>query len=227
MKHQVYVISAGRYDNLPFDAHQKSEYIFCVKNGEKLQYQQNGCVQVYETGKLLESRNWALNHAFSNNLICVQISDDVKRVAYNRKLYGKKVATVDNAIKNIAELFAKTDGFYLLGIPPTDHTFFFSKLIAENTFCIGDLLFVKPSKPRFDEMLTLKEDYDFTLQHIETYGKCVRYQKYLWTFEHYKNAGGAVDYRTTAEEQKNIKYLKTKWGSKIKLNPKRENEILI
>ena len=38
---------------------------------------------------------------------------------------------------------------------------------------------------------------------------------------------GAVDVRDDEEEQKNIQILKSKWGDKIKLNPKRKNEILI
>jgi hypothetical protein len=88
------------------------------------------------------------------------------------------------------------------------------------------LFFCKPNEIRFDEQLTLKEDYDFTLQHIQKYGT-IRYQKYLFTFQHYSNKGGAVDIRNDKEEQKNIMILKSKWGDKIRLNPKRKNEILI
>ena len=89
------------------------------------------------------------------------------------------------------------------------------------------MLFVKPCNLYFDESLTLKEDYDYTLQHLQAYGNCFRYQKYLFSFEHYKNKGGAVDYRTDGEEEKNIAYLRRKWKEKIKMNPKRKNEILI
>ena len=88
------------------------------------------------------------------------------------------------------------------------------------------MFFCKPNEIRFDEQLTLKEDYDFTLQHIQKYGT-VRYQKYLFTFQHYSNKGGAVDIRNDKEEQKNIMILKSKWGDKIRLNTKRKNEILI
>lgn len=227
MNHQVYVISSGRASNLPFTQKQKNEYSFCVKNGEKDIYKKNGCKKVYETGSLIESRNWALENAFKNNKICVQISDDLKRVRLNEKLFQKKEVYLDEAINDIANLFSKTKGIYLLGVPPTDNSLFSNKLISENTFCIGDCFFVKPSAPRFDNNLTLKEDYDFTLQHIKNYGKCIRFQKYLWTFQHYKNKGGAVDYRTEEKELKNIQYLILKWGAKIKLNPKRKNEILI
>ena len=182
MNYNVYVISAGRYDKLPFNQKQKGTYIFCVKNGEGELYRGNGCSKVYETGNLMDSRNFALDHAFKENNI--------------------------------------------LGIPPTDNFFFANKIVSVNTFCIGDMLFVKPSEIRFDTQLSLKEDYDFTLQHKQI-GDVIRYQKYLFTFEHYSNKGGAVDVRDDNEEQKNIMILKSKWGDKVRLNPKRKNEILI
>jgi hypothetical protein len=67
MNYKVYVISAGRYNDLPFDDNQKEKYIFCVKKGEKKLYENSGCVNVYETGNLMDSRNFALDHAFKNN----------------------------------------------------------------------------------------------------------------------------------------------------------------
>tara|TARA_R110000744_G_scaffold10938_3_gene33658 strand:+ start:1755 stop:2435 length:681 start_codon:yes stop_codon:yes gene_type:complete len=226
MKYNVYVISAGRYDKLPFDNKQKEEYIFCVKNGEGDLYKEHGCINVHETGNLMQSRNFALEHSFNQNRICIQLSDDIKKVKVNKNFGEPKIVSLDFAIKDIVKKFIQVKGINLLGIPPTDNFFFANKLISENTFCIGDCLFVKPNDLRFDEQLTLKEDYDYTLQHQQV-GKTIRYQKYLFTFEHYSNKGGAVDVRDDAEEQKNIRILKSKWGSKVRLNTKRKNEILI
>tara|TARA_R110002096_G_scaffold256780_1_gene450088 strand:- start:1270 stop:1959 length:690 start_codon:yes stop_codon:yes gene_type:complete len=227
MNHNVYVISAGRHDSLNFTEQQKSEYIFCVKNGEGKLYKMSGCKNVYETGTLMQSRNFALIHAFDAGKICVQLSDDLTQVRVNK--HPKRGEKVDSyyAISEIADKLAKTKGVYLIGVPPTDNPFFAKDMVKKNAFCIGDMLFIKPSDPRFDEKLTLKEDYDFTLQHIEKYGVCIRYQKYMWSFKHYDNKGGAVDYRSEIEEKKNIRYLKAKWGSKIALNPKRKNEIVL
>lgn len=227
MDYNVYVISAGRYDKLPFTIEQKQKYIFCVKNGEKELYQKNGCKNVFETGTLMQSRNKALEMAFAKNKICVQLSDDLKRVTTNRNFCEKKVVDLDTAINEMIKVFNKIDGVYLMGVPPTSNDFFAKNKISKNTFCIGDMLFIKPNKLIFDTSLTLKEDYDYTLQHLEKYGNCFRYQKYLFEFEHYKNKGGAVDYRTEKEERKNILILMSKWGDKIRLNPKRKNEILI
>jgi hypothetical protein len=226
MNHKVYVISANRYNDLPFDKEQKEKYIFCVKNGQKELYQQNGCKEVYNTGNLMDSRNFALEHAFSNNNICIQLSDDIKKVTTNKNFFKKKIVKLDEAIEDIVSKFVKIKGVDLMGVPPTDNYFFANKLVLENKFCIGDMLFVKPNELRFDTQLSLKEDYDYTLQHIQK-GKVLRYQKYLFTFKHYSNKGGAVDIRNDKEEQKNIMILKSKWGDKIRLNPKRKNEILI
>ena len=176
---------------------------------------------------MIESRNFALKHSFAANKICVQLSDDIKKVSLNKNFGNKKDVNLDTAIQKLVDVFNKIDNVYLMGVPPTSNDFFAKNLISKNTFCIGDMLFVKPCDLYFDESLTLKEDYDYTLQHLKRYGNCFRYQKYLFTFEHYKNKGGAVDYRTTAEERKNIKILQAKWGNKIKMNSKRENEILI
>lgn len=227
MNYNVYVISAGRYDKLNFTSEQKNKYIFCVKNGEKELYQKNGCKNVFETGSLMQSRNAALDMAFSENKICIQLSDDLKKVTTNKNFAIKKQIDLDFAIQELINIFNKVGGVYLMGIPPTSNDFYAKNLISKNTFCIGDMLFVKPNPLRFDNILTLKEDYDYTLQHLDKYGNCFRYQKYLFEFEHYKNKGGAVDYRTEQEEQKNIKILFAKWGNKIRLNPKRKNEILI
>lgn len=227
MNHQVYVISAGRYDKLPFTKEQKEKYIFCVKNGEGGLYEKNGCKNVYQTGKLVESRNFALKNAFDKNVICVQLSDDLKKVTTNKNFQAKKQLNLDDALSEMVETFKKVKGVYLMGVPPTNNDFYAKNKISKNTFCIGDLLFVKPCELYFDESLTLKEDYDYTLEHLRKYGHCFRLQTYLFEFEHYKNKGGAVDYRNEQEEQKNIKYLISKWGDKIRLNPKRKNEILI
>jgi len=226
MNHKVYVISANRYNDLPFNDEQKEKYIFCVKNGQKKLYEQNGCKEVYNTGNLMDSRNFALEHSFKNNSICIQLSDDIKKVTTNKNFVKKRTVPLDEAIEDIVGKFKKINGVYLMGVPPTDNFFFANKIVVENKFCIGDMLFVKPNELRFDNQLTLKEDYDFTLQHIQK-AKVLRYQKYLFTFQHYSNAGGAVDIRNDKEEQKNIMILKSKWGNKIKLNTKRKNEILI
>ena len=48
------------------------------------------------------------------------------------------------------------------------------------------------SIPRFDCEMTLKEDYDFTAQHLHTYGQIARLNRVFVKAKHYTNAGGAA-----------------------------------
>ena len=105
MNHKVYVISANRYNELPFNKEQKEKYIFCVKNGQKELYEQNGCKNVYNTGNLMDSRNFALEHSFKNNNICVQLSDDIKKVTTNKNFVKKRLVPLDEAIEDILGRF--------------------------------------------------------------------------------------------------------------------------
>lgn len=227
MEYQIYCISSGRSRSLPFSDSEKDKIIFLVKKGEKQDYGKVGCRNVIETGNLIDSRNFAMNHAFGSGVICVQLSDDLKKITTNSNFGKKQEVSLMEAVDHVAEKFAKTKGVYLLGVPPTNNDFFAKKLVSKNSFCIGDALFIKPNDLRFDTRLTLKEDYDLTCQHLDVYGICIRYQKFIWHFQHYSNAGGAVSYRTEGEEKKNIKILMQKWGKYLSLNKKRENEILL
>lgn len=183
-------------------------------------------------GGLCESRNACISHCVENEIrFCVQISDDLKKLVTNN-LDGKnkehKELTVQKlAYKMIYELSATV--YALIGLPPTDNPYFATKDIQTGCFIVGDFMVIDTMKGTllFDENLKLKEDYDYTLQHIKHFGNVLRYQSALATFEHYTNKGGAVDYRNSQNEQNAIKYLHNKWGEAIKLNPKRENEILL
>lgn len=224
-KYNVYVISAGRYDDLPFSKKQKEKYIFCVKNGEGNAYKAAGCKNVFETGKLVESRNFALDHAQKTGVYCVQLSDDIKRARVNSNFGEKADVDLDDAINELVAECAASP-YNLVGIPPTSNDFFAQKRTVINQFVIGDLFVAKPCDIRFDERLTLKEDYDFTMQHV-TNGGVMRHQRMLFEFQHYSNKGGAVSYRDEQEEQRNIALLKEKWGTAVRDNPKRKNEILL
>jgi hypothetical protein len=179
-------------------------------------------------GSLTKNRNAALDYCFAQNKICVQIDDDLKKVCLN-DFTGKRTGinvTVLEAIENILPTFLKSKHLYC-GAPPTDNPFFALEPIKENILITAPFTITKPNKIRFDETLMLKEDYDYTLQHINNGTGCIRFSKYLFSFQSSTNNGGAVSYRTSDLENKSIEYLINKWGECIKLNPKRENEILL
>jgi hypothetical protein len=124
----------------------------------------------------------------------------------------------------------RVTGLHLAGVAPTSNPYFSdpNKRIVTHKFIVGDLIIVSPETDlRFDENLKLKEDYDYTLQHLHRYGGAARVDSIMAMFKHRTNPGGAVAFRTAEREQEAISYLKAKWPGEIRDNPRRENEILM
>lgn len=231
MKYIITCISHNRHENLKnlFEKVGTDNIVFFVKDQKDVEnYTLNGALNVVASGGLMDSRNAALKYCFNENKACIQLSDDIENVMVN-DFTGKrtyKYVTVKQAIDNVFSKFMQSE-YLLAGFPPTNNPFFSLKEFEYNKFIVGDFILIKPNRLVFDTNLRLKEDYDYCLQHMKYEKGCIRFGKYLCSFKHYSNKGGAVDYRTVNLEQETISKLKTKWGECIKLNPKRENEILL
>ena len=227
--YSIYVISSGRHDKLPYNQEQKWAYNFVVKNEEIDAYKTAGCRKVYGTAtvngsNLVNSRNFALDHAFENNRFCVQLDDDLEKV---RIRDTKTEVDPNEAIKDMASKLGCLRGVYHMGVPPTTNDYFIKTDFSKNLFMPACMTITKPTHLRYDENLTLKEDYDYCLQHTTTYGSTLRYHHYIWCFKAKTNKGGCQDYRSSDEEQRCIRFLRRKWGSKVKMHPTRQDEIKI
>ena len=232
----IAVISAGRPHNVgrmhdllyPTGG---EEVLWFVGEGETDAYRQAGAT-VCDEGKLVRSRNVALDVAFERGERCVQVSDDLRRL--ERVSWFRSSDKVEKEPTSLSwtleemEYELNDTGAKLAGTAPTNNAFFFpGRVVDTDKFIVADLIMVQPCRLRFDENFTLKEDYDYTAQHLEKFGKVARCNRILPTFSHRTNAGGAVAYRTEAEEQRNIARLRAKWGDWIQDNPRRPNEILL
>jgi len=231
MEYIITCISHNRHENIQkfFDIVGTNKITFFVKDQTDVDnYKKNGAIDVIASGSLMDSRNAALEYCFNKGMVCVELSDDLENIMLN-DFTGKRTkqyVTVIEVLKDIMPNFINS-GYYLAGFPPTNNPFFALKEFDLNKFIVGDFLIIKPTTLRFDTNMRLKEDYDFCLQFMKEKGGCIRYAKYLMSFKHYSNKGGAVSYRTEQLEQETIKYLISKWGECITLNTKRKNEILL
>ena len=212
------------------------------KNNDVEAYAKNGAMRIVTGLSLMEARNFALNESFSENEPCCQISDDlVKERAYiftkshfERSKFGVSHAVMKETpkakLKDISEDIhtgLKELNFKLGGISPTTNPMSLRNLVCMKNFILGDLFVCLPTHLRFDMNMTLKEDYDFTLQHVNEYGGVVRCDYIFAQFGH-KTAGGVKDIRNEEREQQNILYLKSKWGEEVvKDSATRKNEIRI
>jgi len=219
------------------------------KNEKTDEYKYNGAHSILEGYSLMEARNLALDLAFKDNEPCMQISDDVgaeklfifrdedyvkSNIEANRR--GKKILGVTwNVVKEKEkatfgeigqELLAKLSStpYKLAGILPTHHHYSATQKVRFSVFILGDCFVCLPTHLRFDTNLSLKEDYDFTLQHIKEYGGAVRCD-YCFACFYHKQKGGVSNLRNLEKEQENIDYLKQKWGKLISDNKNREGEI--
>lgn len=225
----VTVISHKRAENVKKMTKLIGPATWYVGKDEGEDYIMNEVSAVVESGGLCQSRNQALRDAFVQDIPCIELSDDLAAIRtpfYNEHQKRRlRHITFEEAIK---KLDSHQDIFKLLGLPPTDNPLnWLGKDVNLNRFIVGDFILVRPCELFFDENLKLKEDYDYTLQHITASGGTLRQEDVMATFGHRTNPGGAVDIRNPELEQEAIKYLKNKWGKFIVDNPVRPNEILL
>lgn len=200
---------------------------------ERRAYSFCGAPAIASTKSLCDARNKALDDAFYHHKACIQMSDDPSRLVRldttpaGDKLTRTKI-TFQEAVETVHREMKRL-GALLGGGAPNDFIAWswWKTPVMTAAFILGDFMLVAPTHLRFDENLALKEDYDYTLQHLQTYGKVARCNRVMFDFNHRTNAGGAVSRRTRELELKTIDYLKTKWGDRIKPNPRSDTEILL
>eukprot|EP00927_Polykrikos_kofoidii_P066612 TRINITY_DN62178_c0_g1_i1.p1 TRINITY_DN62178_c0_g1~~TRINITY_DN62178_c0_g1_i1.p1 ORF type:complete len:616 (+),score=70.19 TRINITY_DN62178_c0_g1_i1:114-1850(+) len=201
-------------------------------------------------GKLVPSRNMALEDAAKMGKVCVQVSDDISRWDYYSGDLGRQV---DLAAGNVAAKSA--DRFHvspvaaarfmlaklraaakaakkgdaaprLAGVFPLGNVgqSFTREAVSTEHFILGDFFVVESSSPcRFDSRMTLKEDYDYTCTHLATHGAVLRCNRMFISAVHETNAGGAVSERDESgqKERDNIEILQQKWPGAFYINGKR------
>jgi hypothetical protein len=229
MREEVFVISAGRPGNVPAMERIAPGSTWVVPAAETRAYLDAGATAVMEDGGgLIAARNRALEVAFSHGAPCVQLSDDLRKLEQALGPKETRPLPFSEAL-DLMRQACRAAGARLSGIAPVANAFYFNPARPFNTaaFILGDFMYVLPSEPRFDAGLRLKEDYDFTLQHLVAHRAVARCNGILGHFAHRTNKGGACAYRTAGLEQAAIGYLKAKWPGYIKDNPRRPNEILL
>jgi hypothetical protein len=202
-------------------------------------------------GKLTAARNKALSDANKAGKVCVQLSDDISAWEYRD---GKAAKVRDFDALNKAHAAAKCiiispvaaarfilakmrgaegkqkpklGGVYMLGSCSRTMC---GDMFQREHFIIGDFFVVdRGSTVRFDEEMTLKEDYDFACSHIKKYGSVMRCNRMTLNVKHYDNGGGACSNRDKKgrEEKRNIAILNRKWPGAFTPNWKRNGEVIM
>ena len=208
----------------------KNTIIFVDSPEEREEYlEYNRCKVVYTKTKGIQHARNAILDYFNIGDYIITLCDDVKGVY---ELKGKKDLRRLNYTGLIKLINLGFDaclkyGTELWGVYPIKNDFYMSRTIAPAGFVIGTFSGIIVNDIRCDTSLQLKEDYDFTIKNIIRFKKIVRFNYYCVEAKHYNNKGGCVDYRNPEMEKAACDRLLELYPNYVRLNPRRENEVLL
>jgi len=245
-------IESGQHDIMTVEGHFKQigmKPMWYVDADSLEDYKKMG-LNAKVGGKLTPARNMILDDAKKKNQVCVEVSDDISKWVYydcskqdfrgetdfkkaNMALLGTKkhvVSPLAAAQFMLAKMRADEQKPKLAGVFPTANAAMTlgSSEFGRHHFILGDFFVAEPSsKCRFDNSMTLKEDYDYACAHIHAHGSVLRCNRMFLQVKHASNAGGAVEERLKAKkgvkERENIAILQRKWPGVFRMNKNRKD----
>ncbi len=214
------------------------EYLKGLKNNITIFVENNECKNIIKaysgyktaitnTKGISAKRNFILDYYGKGNKI-IFCDDDIDFIAISK---NKQLAPLNTTqLKEfINHAFNSTEhlGAKLWGVNPVPNPFYMRNTISTQAFCITTFCGVIIDDARFNEKLKFKDDYGFTAENIAYYRKIVRFNNYCVKAEHYNKLGGLSEYRNNVDEKNDCEYLIRKYPYLYRLNPKRENQILM
>lgn len=168
-------------------------------------------------GNVSRVRNWILDNV-EDERICIT-DDDLSCIAIwngnkRRKLKRTEVESwIDQGFDLASEFGVK---YWGINIIPDKGAYREYTPFALKSVILGPFGgFFKDFKPRYDEGLPLKEDYDLSIQALNMYRKILRINFAHYECKQHTNVGGCASYRTIQREKEQFDKLQRKWGSKI------------
>lgn len=170
-------------------------------------------------GNVARVRNWMLDHFLQDHDVLVTVDDDLQHIAMweNRE---RIQLTEDELFAFIEKytIMAEDIGAFLWGLQVNDDPQSYRESCPFSTVSYIPSPFQAIRQGchlRYDERLPLKEDYDYTLQHLQTYRVVFRVNHAFFRTRQVEQAGGCADMRTVEREADQLEMLRRKWGSKI------------
>ena len=176
-------------------------------------------------GNLCRIRNYILDYCFNKEAYAVVIMDDDINCFYKvgendkhslkfNKIAGDEFMFVVQTIANIAD----NVGAKMFGLNPNSSDGLSFRETQPFTFINyigGPFQGFLNNTIRYDERLSLKEDYDMTLQHLLKYRRVVRCEFVRYLAKMHENKGGCAEMRDVDVENEQFNLLQRKWGKNI------------
>tara|TARA_R110000796_G_scaffold207106_1_gene323439 strand:- start:489 stop:1205 length:717 start_codon:yes stop_codon:yes gene_type:complete len=219
MDYKVYIPSKGRAGKVTSDKLFLDSIIICPENevSDYKKYHKNVIGVDMNVKGITQTRNWILDNI--KDEWHIQVDDDA--IGFYKHERGKRNNFIDKDIIHnlITNQFYTADGWGLKawGLSLAgDYKFYREYQPFSTQKMVGaNIIGIIKNPIRFDTRLKVKEDYDYSMQHIAKYGGILRYMKYGIDVIHLTNKGGCVSYRTKDIEMDAYETLKKKWGKKI------------
>lgn len=197
-------------------------YVDCEEYEEYVKY--NPLVNIVSCpkgiqGNVCRVRNYIIKEELKNNdAVCI-VDDDMKGIYYweNNESHKLKTEDLDWFLEKYT-IMAKDLGVYLWGINVNQDKQIYREYTPFGTVSyIGApfMVFLKGNNCWFDERLSLKEDYDMTLQQLNKNRCVLRVNKFYYVVRQSQQAGGCAVYRNYQEEERQLNLLIKKWGKHI------------
>lgn len=170
-------------------------------------------------GNMARVRNWMLDYGFARDPWVVMMDDDIKCVGYHER--GQRIAVdEDYFFEFLADGYQMCEqlGARLWGVNVQDDPKFYNAFrpICVNVPILGPLSCHVQHPLRYDERLSLNEDYDMFLQQVHKYRVTLRFDKWFYMAAHLVGQkGGCTVYRNMAEERRQAEIMVRKWGSTV------------
>lgn len=168
-------------------------------------------------GNIARVRNWILDQNQDAGGI-VMLDDDVRYIArwVQRTERRLTAAELEEFIER-GFIMAEDAGAYLWGINMVNDKGAYREYTPLSFVApvLGPFSAHRPSPVRYDERFSLKEDFDFSLQHLARYRRVLRFNAYFYLARHNQQVGGCAAYRTVARERAQFEALRAKWGADI------------
>lgn len=175
-------------------------------------------------GNVSRVKNWMLDNLYDEDVDCIIFMDDDCSGIFRWEGHKKVKLNADELLElgdSLTEV-CNDWGFKLWGLAPIP-----DKSVAREGTPFNTLSFVgspfhahlKGSGIRYDEELSLKEDYDITLQHIQKWSGVLRVNWLCYSVKQGVSGsgqtGGCATYRNNDNEIRQFKLLQKKWGSHV------------
>jgi len=168
-------------------------------------------------GNICRVRNYILDDN-PDKLVAI-VDDDLKYLGYHECLAEHKLENEEEVLRFIKKysILAEDWGikFWGIQINPDKQCYREYTPFSLTSYVASPFGVHLGHNIRYDERLSLKEDYDFILQFLNVHRKILRVNKFFYVVKQMEQEGGCSVYRNVEEEKRQLQLLQKKWGKNI------------